>query len=278
MKKGVLVIGSGVGGLKAALEVAARGTQVYLIDRSPFFGGEIVQLERQFPTNRCCLCQMLPTTNRVEEGEYCLRRDFYHPLIELIPSAELVGFSGKEGNFKARIRQQARGVTEELCTSCQKCIEVCPAETVDDFNLFGKRKAVSLRGLQPVPPIPAIDWEICTRCGKCVKVCPTNAINLKMADEERELAISSVILAPGFTEFDPEPLTQYGYKRWKNVVTSIEWERILSPIGPFSKGMKRPSDGKDVKKVAFVLCVGSRERRWDFCSAACCMYSVKEAL
>jgi heterodisulfide reductase subunit A len=278
MKKGVLVIGSGVGGLKAALEVAARGTQVYLIDRSPFFGGEIVQLERQFPTNRCCLCQMLPTTNRVEEGEYCLRRDFYHPLIELIPSAELVGLSGKEGSFKARIRQRPRGVIEELCTSCQKCIEVCPAETVDDFNLFSKRKAVSLRGLQPVPPIPAIDWEVCTQCGQCVKVCPTNAINLKMKDKERELEVSSVILAPGFTEFDPDVLTQYGYGRWKNVVTSVEWERILSPIGPFSKRIKRPSDGKDVKKVAFVLCVGSRERRWDFCSAACCMYSVKEAL
>jgi heterodisulfide reductase subunit A len=278
MKKGVLVIGSGVGGLKAALEVAARGTQVYLIERSPFFGGEIVQLERQFPTNRCCLCQMLPTTNRVEEGEYCLRRDFYHPLIELIPSAELVGLSGKEGNFKARIRQRPRGVIEELCTSCQKCIEVCPAEAADDFNLFGKRKAIALRGMQPVPPIPAIDWETCTRCGKCVKVCPTNAIDLKMKDEERELQVSSVILAPGFTEFDPDVLTQYGYGRWKNVVTSIEWERILSPIGPYAAQTKRPSDGKEVKKVAFVLCVGSRERRWDFCSAACCMYSVKEAL
>jgi heterodisulfide reductase subunit A len=278
MKKGVLVIGSGVGGLKAALEVAARGTQVYLIDRSPFFGGEIVQLERQFPTNRCCLCQMLPTTNRVEEGEYCLRRDFYHPLIELIPNAELVGFSGKEGNFKARIRQRARGVIEELCTSCQRCIEVCPVEAKDDFNLLGKRKAIALRGMQPVPPIPAIDWEICTRCGECVKVCPTNAINLKMKDEERELEVSSVILAPGFTEFDPDVLTQYGYGRWKNVVTSIEWERILSPIGPYAAMATRPSDGKQVKKVAFVLCVGSRERRWDFCSAACCMYSIKEAL
>ena len=124
MKKGVLIIGSGVGGLKAALEVATRGTQVYLIDRSPFFGGEIVQLERQFPTNRCCLCYMLPTTNRVEEGEYCLRRDFYHPLIELIPGAELTDFSGKAGNFKTLVRKRARGVTEELCTGCQKCIEV----------------------------------------------------------------------------------------------------------------------------------------------------------
>lgn len=277
-KKGVLIIGSGVGGLKAALEVAARGTQVYLVDRSPFFGGEIVQLERQFPTNRCCLCQMLPTTNRVEEGEYCLRRDFYHPLIELIPGAELVGFSGKEGDFKARIRKRARGVIEELCTACQRCIEVCPEETKDEFNLFGTRKAVSLRGMQPVPPIPAIDWETCTRCGKCVKVCPTDAIDLKMKDEEQELQVSSVILAPGFDEFDPEALTQYGHGRWKNVVTSIEWERIVSPIGPFSAQTKRPSDGKEVKKVAFVLCVGSRERRWDFCSAACCMYSVKEAL
>ena len=278
IQKGVLIVGSGVGGLKAALEVAARGRQVYLIDRSPFFGGEIVQLDRQFPTNRCGLCQMLPTTNRVEEGEYCLRRDFYHPLIELIPGAELVDFSGEEGNFRARIRTRARGVTEELCTGCQKCIEVCPAEVADEFNCFGTRKAISLWGPQPIPPIPAIDWEACTRCGRCIEVCPTDAIDLKMADEERGLQVSSAILAPGFDGFDPSVLTQYGYGRWKNVVTSIEWERMVSPIGPFSAGMQRPSDGKVEKKVAFLLCVGSRERRRDFCSAACCMYAVKEAL
>jgi heterodisulfide reductase subunit A len=278
IKKGILVIGSGVGGLKAALEVAARGRQVYLIDRSPFFGGEIVQLERQFPTNRCCLCQMLPTTNRAEEGEYCLRRDFYHPLIELIPQAEVVGFSGTEGDFKVTLRKGARGVKEDLCTACRRCIEVCPEEVTDEFNLFVMRKAISLRGPMPVPPIPAIDWEACTRCGKCVEVCPTYAIDLEMTDEERELQVSSVILAPGFDEFDPSILTQYGYGRWKNVVTSIEWERIVSPIGPLAERIRRPSDNKAIKKVAFVLCVGSRERRWDFCSAACCMYSVKEAL
>jgi len=277
-EKGVLVIGSGVGGLKAALEVAARGTQVYLVDRSPFFGGEIVQLERQFPTNRCCLCQMLPTTNRTEEGEYCMRRDFYHPLIELIPQAEIVKFSGKKGDFKVTLRTRARGVAEDLCTACRRCIEVCPEEVIDEFNLFATRKAISLLGPMPVPPIPAIDWEVCTRCGKCVEVCPTDAIDLEMADKEREFPVSSVILAPGFDEFDPQPLTQYGYGRWKNVVTSIEWERIVSPIGPFTERIRRPSDGKAIKKVAFVLCVGSRERRWDFCSAACCMYSVKEAL
>jgi heterodisulfide reductase subunit A len=277
-EKGVLVIGSGVGGLKAALEVAARGRQVYLVDRSPFFGGEIVRLERQFPTNRCCLCQMLPTTNRTEEGEYCLRRDFYHPLIELIPQAELTGFSGKAGDFKVTLRKGARGVKEDLCTACRRCIEVCPEEVTDEFNLFATKKAISLRGPQPVPPIPAIDWEACTRCGTCVEVCPTDAIDLEMAYEERQLQVSSVILAPGFDEFDPQVLTQYGYGRWKNVVTSIEWERIVSPIGPFSERIRRPYDNKAIKKAAFVLCVGSRERRWDFCSAACCMYSVKEAL
>lgn len=276
-KKGVLVIGSGVGGLKAALEVAERGIQVYLVEKGPFFGGEIMQLERQFPTNRCCLCQMLPSTNRIQEGEYCLRRDFYHPLIELIPQAQLVGLSGKEGDFQASIQQQPRGVIEGLCTACRRCIEVCPVQTRDEFNLFNQRKAIYLKGPEPVPPIPAIDWDACTRCGECVNICPTNAIDLKMKGLRRQLSVGSVILAPGFMEFDPAPLTQYGYRRWGNVVTSIEWERILSPIGPFTK-LTRPSDGKGVKRVAFILCVGSRERRWDFCSAACCMYSIKEAL
>jgi heterodisulfide reductase subunit A len=278
MEKGVLVIGSGVGGLKAALEVASRGRQVYLVERSPFFGGEIVHLERQFPTNRCGLCQMLPTTERVEEGEYCLRRDFYHPLIELIPAAELTGFSGEEGNFKALVRKRARGVQEELCTGCQRCIDICPEQAADEFNLFDQRKAISLRGPQPIPPIPAVDWEACTRCGKCVEACPTGALDLQMADQEVELAVSSVILAPGFDEFDPQVLTQYGYGRWKNVLTSIEWERMLSRVGPLSEGLRRPSDGKLLEKVAFLLCVGSRERRWAFCSAACCMYAIKEAL
>jgi heterodisulfide reductase subunit A len=278
MEKGVLIIGSGVGGLKASLEVAARGTQVYLMDKSPFFGGEIVQIERQFPTNRCSLCQMLPTTNRAEEGEYCLRRDFYHPLIELIPGAELTGLSGEEGDFKALVHKRARGVKEELCTGCQRCIEVCPEEVADKFNCFGTRKAISLRGPQSIPPIPAVDWEACTRCGKCVEVCPTDAINLQMADEERELQVGSVILAPGFDEFDPHALTQYGYGRWDNVVTSIEWERMVSPLGPCGERMGRPSDGKAPEKAAFLLCVGSREHRWAFCSAACCMYAVKEAL
>ena len=278
IQKGVLIIGSGVGGLKTALEVAARGRQVYLVDRSPFFGGEIVRIERQFPTNHCGLCQILPTTNRVEEGEYCLRRDFYHPLIELIPGAELTDFSGEEGDFQAGIRIRARGVQEELCTGCRQCIDICPEKVTDEFNCFGMHKAISLRGPQPIPPIPAIDWDACTRCGRCVEVCPTDAIDLEMVDVERELQVSSAILAPGFDGFDPSILTQYGYGRWKNVVTSIEWERILSPLGHYRERMGRPSDGTAVKRVAFLLCIGSRERRWAFCSAACCMYAVKEAL
>jgi heterodisulfide reductase subunit A len=278
VEKGIVIIGSGVGGLKASLEVASRGKRVYLVERSPFFGGEIMQLERQFPTNRCNLCQMLPTTNRVEEGEYCLRRDFYHPLIELMPCAELTSLSGQEGAFKARVRKRSRGVKEELCTGCRQCIEACPETTADEFNGFGQRKAIFLQGPQPVPPIPTIDWEQCTRCGQCISICPTNAVDLQMADEERELAISSVILAPGFDGFDPQVLTQYGYKRWPNVITSIEWERMLSPAGPVVERLRRPSDGKALEKVAILLCVGSRERRWAFCSAACCMFAVKEAL
>ncbi len=277
-RQAVLVVGSGVAGLKAALEVASRGTQVYLIDRSPFLGGEIMRLERQFPTDHCGLCRMLPTTNRTYEGEYCLRRDFYHPLIELITQAEVIKLSGNKGNFKATLRIGARGVDQELCTGCGRCIEVCPEEINQGICPPVGRKAIFFQDLQPVPPIPAINWSACTRCGKCMEVCPTGAINLHMADRERVLELESVILAPGFDEFDPHLLTQYGYGRWQNVITGLEWEQIIGPLRPFGQGIRRPSDNKTVQRIAFILCAGSRTRRRDFCSAACCMYAVKEAI
>ncbi len=261
--------------MKASLEVASRGRRVWMIERSPFLGGEVALLERQFPTDRCCLCQMLPTFGRQEEAEYCLRRSFYHPLVEFLPSSELLALEGSEGRFKAVVRRRPRGVREELCTACGRCLEVCPLETRDEFDPFGRRKAIYLRGPDPVPPVPAIDWGLCDRCGRCLEVCLTGAVDLEGRHEDLELEVSSVVLAAGFRPFDPRELTQYGYGRFANVLTSLEFERMMSPLGPGR--LFRPSDGRPPERIAFLLCVGSRERSWVPCSAACCMVAMKQA-
>jgi heterodisulfide reductase subunit A len=269
----VLVIGSGVAGIKASVEAAKRAQEVFLIERSPFIGGEISFLDRQFPTDRCGMCQML-SSSRVQEGEYCLRRSFYNPKVKILTSSELLKLEGEEGAFRATIITRSRGVNEDLCISCGKCMEVCPRSTRDDFDPFSYRKAVYLNGPAPFPPIPAIDWTVCDLCSRCETVCPTGAIDLKKKEEVKVLEVSSIILASGFLPFDPSGLTQYGYGRFANVLTSFEFERSLSPLG---KGPIRPSDGSVPKKVAFLFCVGSRDKEWVPCSSACCMIGIKQA-
>jgi len=269
----VLIIGSGVGGIRASLEAAKRAEEVFLIERSPFIGGEISFLDRQFPTDRCCMCQML-SSSRVQEGEYCLRRSFYHPKINILTCSELLKVEGEEGAFKVTIITKSRGVNEDICISCGRCIEVCPKSIRDEFDPFSYRKAIYLNGPAPFPPIPAIDWTLCDLCSQCEAVCPTGAIDLKKKEEVKVLEVSSLILASGFLPFDPSGLTQYGYGRFANVLTSFEFERALSPLG---NGPIRPSDGSIPRKVAFLLCVGSRDKEWIPCSSACCMIGIKQA-
>lgn len=261
--------------MKAALEVAARGERVYLVERAPFIGGEITYLERQFPTDRCCMCQMLPPSQRVPEGEYCLRRSFHHPRVEVLTSTEVVALEGERGRFRVTLRLHPRGVREDLCTACLKCLEACPVEAIDDFFPFGTRRAIYLRGPAPCPPIPAIDWSLCDRCARCAEACPTKAVDLGGSAEERVVEASSVILATGFVPFDPRGLGQYGYGRFPNVVTSLDFERLLSPLGP-AKPL-RPSDRRVARRVAFLLCIGSRQEGWEPCSSACCMIALKQA-
>ncbi|MBW1838832.1 MAG: CoB--CoM heterodisulfide reductase iron-sulfur subunit A family protein [Deltaproteobacteria bacterium] len=276
--KSALVIGAGVGGMKAALELAETGIKVYLLDRSPNIGGEISQLERQFPTNRCCMCQMLPTYGRDSSSQYCLRKDLYHPYITLISQAEVEKVEGKARDFKVNVRIKSRFIKEDRCIGCDICSEVCPVEVKDEFNLLASRKAVYIKYPQAIPNIYTIDQEHCNRCGACVEKCPTQAIDLSKQDEVRELEVGAVILAAGFDEFDPTEWSEYGYGRHPNVVTSIELERIFSDIGPYEGKLVRPSDKAPVKKVAFLQCIGSRTHENNYCSSACCMYAMKEAM
>ena len=200
--RSVLVIGAGVGGMKAALELAEVGIQVYLLDRSPNIGGEIAQLERQFPTNRCCMCQMLPTYGRDSSSQYCLRKDLYHPYITLISQAEVEKVEGEVGQFSVDVNIRSRFIKEDRCIGCGICSEVCPVEVRDEFNLLASRKAAYIKYPQAIPNIYTIDKEHCTRCGACVEKCSTQAIDLSKQDETKKLEASALTAMKGLFSRD----------------------------------------------------------------------------
>lgn len=279
-KKGaVLVIGAGVGGIKASLDLAESGHKVYLCDRSPNIGGSLIQTDKWFPDNHCGMCKMLPPSVDDESGQFCLRQGLTHPNIEFLPITEVEKVEGEAGNFLVTLRSKPLGVKHDLCSGCGLCTQVCPIEVANEFNQgLDKRKAIYIRHPLLAANAYIIDWENCTKCGACVDKCPTQAISLYEPDEIKEIEVGAVVLSTGFEEFDPRLATQYGYQRYPNVITSIELERILSPSGPWQGRLLRPSDGKTPGSIAFLLCVGSREVTRDYCSSACCMYAIKEAI
>lgn len=275
----VLVIGAGIGGIKCSLDLAESGFKVYLCDRSPNIGGTLSQLDKWFPDNHCGMCQILPIFSRDESSQFCLRRGLVHPNIELWPLTEVEKVEGEAGDFLVTLSIRPRGVKEELCIGCDLCAQVCPIEVENEFNEgLVMRKAIYLRHPLAMPNTYTIDWDSCTKCGDCVGRCPTAAIDLSQEEEIRKLRVGAIVLATGFEEFRPQPLTQYGYKRYPNVITSIELERMLSASGPFEGKLVRPSDGQAPRSMAFLQCVGSRDRERDYCSSACCMYALKEAM
>ncbi len=275
----VLVVGSGVSGWAAALNLASSGVRVSLIEQAPFLGGTLSQIERQFPTNRCLMCTLLPVTERIEAGEFCLRRDFYHPLIDVHLLTSLKKVEGKAGQFTVSLETRPRYVVEEACTACGKCEAVCPVEMADPFNgNLSTRKAIYARVPQGIPNVYCIDETACTRCGKCVEACPTQAIDLDQSPKTWKLEVASVVVAAGFDLFDPTQLMQYGWGRYPDVLTSLQLERLLSETGPTGGRWVRQATGEPVKKLAFIQCVGSRDLDHPYCSSACCMIALKEAM
>ena len=402
-----LVVGSGIGGIRSALDLAEAGYHVTLIDRAPHLGGVLSQLDYQFPTDHCGMCKMLPLVDRDSSSQFCLRKGLFHENIEILLSTDLTRLDGEPGKFQATLRQKPTMVNSSLCIGCGECARVCPVEVPDSFNAgFTKRKAVYLPVPHNIPNTYTVDLSACTLCGECEKACPTGAIDfgkearrrfriLVVDDElvirdslkewlqdegflvdmaesgpealekiskeayhlmlldikmpgmdgvevlkrakairadlpavmmtayatvetaveamkvgameylmkpfdpdslvpliiqlfqkieragERVIEVGAVILAAGFEPHDPsQGKNTYRYGELTGVVTSLEFERMVSGTGATQGRLIRPGDGREIRKIAWLQCVGSREPREgaDFCSSACCMFSIKEAL
>jgi len=274
-----LVIGAGVGGIRAALDLAESGYKTYLVDSSPAAGGTVPQLDKWFPDNQCELCKLLPVFSRDDCSQVCLRRDLAHPNIEMLTNTMVEKVDGEARNFSVSVKTLSGWVKKERCTACGLCAGVCPVEVPDEYNDgMQNRKAIYVRSPQAIPNFFSIDYDACTRCGKCVEVCPTGAIDLDLEDESRELSVGAIIVSAGFQEYDAAEMGQYGFGRFPNVLTNLQAERLLSSTGKTEGGLVRPSDSKKPRKVAFLQCVGSRDVNRNYCSAACCMYALKEAI
>ncbi|MEW6541628.1 MAG: CoB--CoM heterodisulfide reductase iron-sulfur subunit A family protein [Bacillota bacterium] len=278
-----MVVGGGIAGVQASLDLAEAGYYVYLVEASTAIGGTMAQLDKTFPTNDCSMCILSPKLVECDR----------HPNIEIITLANLVDLQGEAGNFKATVFQKPRYVFADRCVACGDCAAKCPVKVSDEFNEgLEVRKIIANKYPQAVPNTYAITHpEKClyltkgVQTGKpvcllCEKACGKDALNWEDKEKTFALDVGAVILAPGFDEFDPKTIKTLGYGTLKNVVTSIEFERILSASGPFQGHVVRPSDHQEAKNVAWIQCVGSRDRSigCSYCSSVCCTYAIKEAM
>jgi heterodisulfide reductase subunit A len=270
-----LVVGGGIAGIQAALEIADAGFHVYLVEREPSIGGHMAQFDKTFPTLDCSACILTP--KMVQAGN--------HPNITLLTWAEVTHVEGYTGNFQATIRQKPRYINTELCTGCGICQEKCPKKVIDDVYEagLGYRKAVYTPFPQAVPKFPVLDKENCTyfqkgTCKACEKFCPTGAIDFNQEEEYSQVDIGNIILSTGYDLFDARRIPQYGYGRLANVFTNLEFERLSNAAGPTGGNIVLRDGVTAPKSVAIIHCVGSRDKNYNsYCSAICCMQSLKFA-
>ena len=276
-KGSALVVGAGIAGMQSALLLAEMGTKVFLLEQGPAIGGYFPLLDKTFPTNSCGVCFMSPTP-----PAFCPIYECYlHDNIELLPYSEVVNVGGKGGDFNVSIVRKPRCVDPKRCTLCEACIKVCPVEVEREFGGgLEKRKAIYLPYPQAIPHSLVIDPKTCTRCGECVKVCSPGAIDLDMKEEQENIGVGAILLGFGFEPFIAQRKGEYGFGRYENVLTSIQFERLLSTSSPTQGLPIRVSDGKRMAKIAFIQCVGSRDPSCgqDHCSTICCMYATKQAM
>jgi heterodisulfide reductase subunit A len=268
--KKVLVIGGGIAGITAALSLAKMGIPVVLIEKSPSIGGKMAMLHETFPTLDCAQCILTPLMAEASR----------HPLIKIYTLTELDSVEGHVGRFRVKLRVKPRGVKIGDCRLCGFCERVCPVEVSSEFNRgLSKRKAIYIPFAQAVPSAYVVDFDHCTKCGRCVRVCPVKAIDLEQREEVVEEEVGAIILATGYELYPAEKIPEYGYGSIGDVVDSLQFERILDVQGPTKGEIKRPSDGKPVRRIVFIQCVGSRDvNHLPYCSKICCMYTAKHAL
>ena len=272
----IAIVGGGIAGVQTALDIANSGFKVHLVEEKPSVGGVMAQLDKTFPTNDCSSCMMGPKLVELAN----------HPNIEILAYTDVLDLDGNPGHFQLTLKKKARAVDPEKCVGCGYCAEKCPVKVSDPFNLdLNKRKAIYVPYPQAVPLVYTIDKEHCRyftngKCRICEKVCENRAILFDQEDEIVKLDTGAVIVAAGFEPFDARLKGELGYGRWPNVVTSLEYERILSAAGPFQGHIQRISDGKTPRRIAWIQCVGSRDSHigQDYCSAVCCMYATKQAM
>lgn len=271
-----LVIGAGISGIQAALDIADHGYEVLLVEKNPSIGGHMIQLSETFPTLDCSQCIMTP--KMVEASR--------HPKIRILTYHEVESISGYVGNFKVKIRKKPRFVDPDKCTMCGDCEDVCPQIVSDEFNLgLSFRRAIYLPFPQAVPGTYTLDIESCLgllpiRCGKCKEVCEPGAINYDDRETVFEEEVGAVVVSTGYDLYDLNHLGEFGGEKYEDVINGLEFERILSASGPTGGEVRRPSDGKVPKNVVFIQCCGSRdpENHNPYCSKICCMYTSKHAM
>jgi len=267
----VVVVGGGVAGMQAALDIADQGFQVYLVEESPSIGGKMARIDKTFPTLDCSACILTPKLSEVDR----------HPNINLLAYSEIEKVEGEQGDFDVVVLKKARFVDEDKCSACGECVSVCPIEVPSEFEQgIGFRKAIYRPFPQATPNSYTIDMENCIECGMCVKACERDAIDHEMQDQRLHINVGAIVIATGYDLFDVTRYPRLGYGKFQDVIHALEYERLINASGPTKGHLIRLSDGIVPESIGFIQCVGARDVNKDvpYCSRICCMYGIKNAV
>jgi heterodisulfide reductase subunit A len=284
--KSALIIGGGIAGMQAAADLADLGFTVNLVEQEPFLGGLAARAGRFFPTDDCAICIQSPQSDVktiTHTSRKCVYRSGFSeiPNLNILTNSKVVSVEGVPGDYNVTIEKKPRYVNELKCVRCDKCNAVCPVEVPDEYNSkLNSRKAIYMNIPTVHPPVYVIDDSVCKfyDCAKCVEVCPTDAVEFDQKPEQVTLNVGSIVVATGFQEFDTSAIEEYHYDDYPDVITNLELARMIDGFGPTAGVIVRPSDGKPAKKIVFIQCAGSRDRRYNpWCSGICCMISLKHA-